>query len=150
MPDVKIQIKIGSIEFSGEGEKGWIGQQLDKILTNAQKLATLAAPLAGSGSGGKRHPTGADPSIAQKTLAAFLKEKNATSNQNNKFLATAVWLEAKGSSRMTTTDITKALRDSNQSRLGNPSECLNQNVGKGYCEKDGKQFFVTDDGKASL
>jgi hypothetical protein len=46
--------------------------------------------------------------------------------------------------------VSKALNDANQKRLGNPAECLNQNVAKGYCEKDGKQFFVTDDGKSSL
>jgi len=93
---------------------------------------------------------GKDATIAKKTLPAFLQEKNATSRQVKKFLATAVWLEAKGQSRLTTGDVSKALNDANQKRLGNPAECLNQNVAKGYCEKDGKQFFVTDDGKSSL
>jgi len=51
---------------------------------------------------------------------------------------------------LTTGDVSKALKDSNQSRLGNPSQCLNDNVSKGYCEKDGKQFFVTQEGKVSL
>lgn len=93
---------------------------------------------------------GPDPQIAAKTLAVFLKEKNATRNQVKKCLATAIWLEAKGKQRMTTSDVTKALKDSNQARLGNASDCLNQNVSKGYCEKDGKEFFVTDEGKSSL
>lgn len=145
MPDVKIQIKIGGIEFSGEGDKDWLGHQLDKILTNAQKLATLAVPQVGG-----HNPMGTDPTIAQKALAAFLKEKNATRNQLKKFLATAVWLEAKGHPKMTTGDVTKALKDSSQSRLGNPSDCLSKNVQKGYCEKDGRQFFVTEEGKTSL
>ena len=91
-----------------------------------------------------------DTAVAKKTLPAFLQEKNATTKQVKKFLATAVWLEAKGQSRLTTSDVTKALNDANQKRLGNPTDCLNQNVTKGYCEKDGKQFFVTDDGKSSL
>ncbi|MDP2960647.1 MAG: hypothetical protein Q8N71_04410 [candidate division Zixibacteria bacterium] len=151
MADVKIQFKLGGIEFSGEGEKDWIGQQLDKILEKAPKLVALApAGGTGVGLGGGRTPMGPDPQIAAKTLAAFLKEKNATSNQVKKFLATAIWLEAKGKRRMITSDVTKALRDSNQARLGNPSDCLNQNVTKGNCEKDGKEFFVTDEGKNSL
>ena len=151
MADVKIHFKLGGIEFEGEGEKDWIGQQLDKILEKAPKLAALApAGGTGGGSGGGRTPMGPDPRIAAKTLAVFLKEKNATRNQVKKCLATAIWLEAKGKQRMTTSDVTKALKDSNQARLGNASECLNQNVSKGYCERDGKEFFVTDEGKSSL
>jgi hypothetical protein len=51
---------------------------------------------------------------------------------------------------MKTGDVTKALKGAHQSRIGNPADCLNQNVQKGYCEKDGGEFFVTDDGKQSL
>jgi hypothetical protein len=65
-----------------------------------------------------------------------------------KFLATAIWLDAKGKSKMTTTDVTTALKDAHQGRLGNASECLTQNVRKGLCEKHGKEFFVTEDGRA--
>lgn len=93
---------------------------------------------------------GPDSQIAEKTLSTFLKEKNVTSNQVKKFLATAIWLEAKGKQRMTTGDVTKALKDSSQTRLGNPSDSLNQNVTKGFCEKDGKEFYVTEEGKNSL
>jgi hypothetical protein len=154
MADAKIHFKLGGIEFEGEGEKDWIAQQLDKILEKAPKLVALA-PIGGTGggSGGGRTPMGPDPQdpqIAAKTLAVFLKEKNATRNQVKKCLATAIWLEAKGKQRMTTSDVTKALKDSNQTRLSNASDCLNQNVTKGYCEKDGKEFFVTDEGKSSL
>ena len=151
MADAKIHFKLGGIEFEGEGEKDWIAQQLDKILEKAPKLVALApAGGTGGGSGGGRTPMGPDPQIAAKTLAVFLKEKSATRNQVKKCLATAIWLEAKGKQRMTTSDVTKALKDSNQARLGNTSDCLNQNVSKGYCEKDGKEFFVTDEGKSSL
>jgi hypothetical protein len=152
MSESKIEIKIGQITFSGQGEADWVAKQLDKILTQAEKLIQLAPPDSdgGGGDGGGHKPMGKDATIAKKTLPAFLQEKNATSRQVKKFLATAVWLEAKGQSRLTTGDVSKALNDANQKRLGNPAECLNQNVAKGYCEKDGKQFFVTDDGKSSL
>lgn len=151
MSESKIEIKIGQITFSGQGEPEWVAKQLDKILSQAEKLIQLV-PLAedsGSGDGGQR-PMGRDTAIAKKTLPAFLQEKNATRNQVKKFLAAAVWLEAKGQNRLTTADVTKALKDANQTRLGNPADCLNKNVNKGHCEKDGKQFFVTDDGKNSL
>ena len=147
MGDVKIQLKLGAIEFSGEGDQDWLAKQLDKILEKAPKLAVIEPSLGG---GTSHNPMAPDPTIAGKTLAAFLKEKSATKNQVKKFLAAAVWLEAKGKQRMTTADVTAALKDSSQSRLGNPSDCLNHNVGKGHCEKDGKDFYVTDEGKASL
>jgi len=150
MSEAKIQIKLGSIEFVGEGEKEWVSQQLDKILERAPSLIAIAPAQMTGTIGGTHIAMIADPAIAQKNLATFLKEKNATTSQVKKFLATAAWLEAKGKTRMSTADVAKALKDSNQTRLGNPSDCLNQNVAKGHCEKEGAQFFVTVDGKASL
>jgi hypothetical protein len=67
-----------------------------------------------------------------------------------KFLATACWLTAKGTERLTTGDITKALSDNRQGKLTNAAECLNNNVTKGFCEKEGKQFYVTEEGFTSL
>lgn len=153
MSESKIEIKIGEITFSGQGEPDWAANQLDKILAQAEKLVQLASRTLDNTGGeekGSRKPMGNDPSIAKKTLPAFLQEKNASSNQIKRFLATAVWLEAKGKNRLATADVTTALSSANQKRLANPADCLNKNVGKGYCEKDGKQFFVTDDGKNSL
>ncbi|MGE0115241.1 MAG: hypothetical protein AB7T07_10215 [Steroidobacteraceae bacterium] len=151
MSESKIEIRIGQITFSGQGEQDWVASQLDKILAQAEKLIQLApAPDEADGSENGHKPMGKDVGIAKKTLPAFLQEKNAKTQQVKKFLATAVWLEAKGQSRLLTSDVTKALSDANQKRLGNPADCLNQNVSKGNCEKDGKQFFVTDDGKNSL
>jgi hypothetical protein len=65
-------------------------------------------------------------------------------------LATAAWLYLKGKERLTTSDVVKALKDNHQSRLGNPADCLNQNVGKGLCEKDGAEFFITAEGFTAL
>jgi hypothetical protein len=150
MSESKIEIKIGEITFSGQGDADWVAKQLDKILAQAEKLIQLAPSKADREEAPEHKPMGKDSTIAKKTLPAFLQEKSATTKQVKKFLATAVWLEAKGQNRLSTGDVTKALGDSNQKRLGNPADCLNQNVAKGYCEKDGKQFFVTDEGKASL
>jgi hypothetical protein len=151
MSESKIEIKIGQITFSGQGEADWVAKQLDKILAQAEKLIQLAPAASDDGEASSGHkPMGKDSVIAKKTLPAFLQEKNATTTQVKKFLATAVWLEAKGQNRLTTGDVTKALSDANQKRLGNPADCLGQNVSKGHCEKDGKQFYVTDEGKNSL
>ena len=150
MSEAKIEIKIGQMQFSGSGEQDQLAKQLDKIIAQAEKLIKLAPPEDQLDDDGNHKPTGKDSTIAKKTLPVFLGEKNATRNQVKKFLATAVWLESKGEQKMTTRNISKALSDSHQSRLTNPSDCLNQNVSKGYCEKDGKEFFVTDDGKKSL
>ncbi|MBW1939435.1 MAG: hypothetical protein JRI67_11880 [Deltaproteobacteria bacterium] len=151
MSEAKIEIKIGQIEFSGQGQQEWVAKQLDKILSKAEDLITLSTPPPEQPSDSTQpKPMGKDTAIAGKTLPSFLSDKNATRSQVKKFLATAVWLEAKGNKRLTTGDVTKALKDSNQSRLSNPSDCLNKNVTKGFCEKDGREFFVTQEGKKSL
>lgn len=152
MSEAKIEFKLGSIEFSGEGEQDWVSQQLDKLLKQAPQLLTIAPiPVAtmASNVGAAHHaPMVADPVIAQQTLVSFLKSRG--SPQVKKFLATAVWLEAKGNARITAADVAKALKESNQTRLANPDDCLAKNIAKGFCEKDGAKFFVTTDGKNSL
>jgi hypothetical protein len=147
----KIEIKIGEITFASEGEQDWVAKQLDKVLGQAVKLIQLApAPVANEGAAKVHKQMESDAGTPKKPLPAFLQEKNATRNQVRKFLATAAWLESKGQNRVATADVTKALKDANQTRLANPADCLNKNVAKGFCEKEGKQFFVTDEGKASL
>lgn len=151
MSEAKITIKIGQIEFSGQGAPEWVAKQLDKILAQAEKLIHLAPEENnGEGNEGKHNPMGKDSSISKVTLPAFLTTKAAKTNQNKKFLATATWLEAKGKSRLETGDISKALRESSQTKINNPSLSLTHNVSKGFCEKEGKQFFVTEEGKNSL
>jgi hypothetical protein len=150
MPEAKIEIKAGATEFSASGDEKWVGEQLDKFLENAPKLARISPtePTGGGNGGGNRGGTGKPISTSSgKSLANHLKDRGATTSQVKKFLQTAVWLESKGKQRMTTRDVTNALKDAHQSRLGNPADCLNQNVTKGYCEKDGKEFFVTEEGR---
>jgi len=153
MSEAKIEIQIGAVKFSGEGDKNWLSEQLDKILENAKDLVALAPSVS--------HPENSEPahqeadfsnatSISSQPLATFLKSKNATTAQIDKFLATAVWCESKGKNRLKTNDITAALKKSNQSKLANPADCLNKNVTKGFCEKDGKEFYVTQEGKDKL
>jgi hypothetical protein len=154
MHEARIEFTIGAISFTGEGDKDWVAAQLDKFLEKVPELTKLApkkqaAEMTPSDSN-QATQAQQDDSIAQQTLPGFLQERGAMKPQIRKFLATAVWLTAKGKDRLTTGDVTQALRESKQSRLSNASDCLNKNVAKGLCEKDGKEFFVTQEGKDSL
>jgi hypothetical protein len=150
MSESKIHIKIGQVEFEGEGGQDWVAKQLDKILAQADKLIRLAPGAEHSSEGGGQADKGKDNTIASMPLAAFLKSKDANQNQLRKFVATAVWLHAKGEKRLETKQITRALKDASQPRIGNPSDALKKNITKGYCERDGNQFFVTEEGRKSL
>lgn len=80
----------------------------------------------------------------------FLKQKKIGSSQNNRFLAAAIWLKLRGQSTPKTSEVVKALADTQQQRLGNPADVLNQNVKKGFCVKSGDGFHVTPEGEGSL
>jgi hypothetical protein len=149
MADAKIEIKVGEVSFVGEGSETWLSTQLDKVMEHLPKLASISPPKpshAGQPSGDTH--AGAK---ATGTLAAFLTAKNAKANQVRKFLATAVWLhDSDKKTRLSTSDVSKALNDNNQGRLSNPADCLGKNITKGLCVKDGKQFYVTDEGRTDI
>ncbi|MFZ0959574.1 MAG: hypothetical protein WAO35_01615 [Terriglobia bacterium] len=155
MGDARIEIKVGAVSFSGEGEGKWLSEQLDKVLEKIPELANVvpARPDA-EREDGTREDAGKPPTTRKLagTLASFLREKKAATNQVRKFLATAVWLHDHGNQEnLTTKDVTKALSVSKQGSLTNASNCLANNVSKGFCDKAGKkQFYVTDEGRASL
>jgi hypothetical protein len=155
MSDSKIQFKIGALEFTGEGDSEWVSSELDKILKKipdllkivpVEKLKESNITLENDGK-----QTGLNRTVKPTNLSVFLREKNASTNHVKKFLATSAFLQLNGKNRLTTSDITKAIKDANQTKLANPSEHLNQNVKKGHCEKDGsKEFFVTSHGFEDL
>ena len=87
---------------------------------------------------------------SKSVLAAFLKEKKATSNQSRKFLATAAWLQLGGMNRVSTAEVAKNLNTHNQGKLGNPAQCLINNATSRNLVKDGKQFYVVDKGFEEL
>ena len=140
----KIRIKVGGIEVDYEGSEAFLNQKLHKLISDVSTLAKKT-PIERNESDSSGN-TGSGTSI---TLVSFLKDKKID-NQTQRFLATAQWLHQKGLERIKTSDVTKALQDHKQRKLGNSSECLSQNVSKGYCEKVGKEFYVTDEGRNSL
>src|SRR5438876_9939481 len=108
MAEAKIEIKVGSVSFSGEGESAWLSEQLDKILGKVADLANVAPPELP----GEPETIARPAKAASGNLANFLRSKNAATNQVKKFLATAVWLiDTQKKNRLNTADITKALSD---------------------------------------
>jgi hypothetical protein len=150
MADAMIEIKVGAFSFAGEGTEKWLSSELEKLLVKIPELVEVA-PAEPAGDGGEQPAGGTKKKGKLGSLALFLREKSATDNQIKKFLATAVWLHSTtGKDRLTTGEVKAALRTANQSKINNPSDALNQNVGKGHAEKDGSSFFVTDPGRTSL
>jgi hypothetical protein len=150
MADAKIEMKVGSVSFSGEGEATWLSQQLDKVLEKLPNLAKVASTDANNGSKTPANGLGNSAQPSGGTLAGFLKTKSATDNQTRKFLAAAIWLHDSGKSSLSTKEVTKALNDAKQSKLTNPAQCLNSNVSQGFCEKDGTGFYVTSEGRTEI
>ena len=152
MAQAKIEFKLGIIEFLGEGEETWVATQLDKLIEQAPALLKLASPTTGQGTAtGNADQQGEHTDVGTGVpLGTFLKNKNVGSNQVNRFLVTAIWLHGRGNKTPTTSDVTKALSDNHQPKINNAADCLNKNVGKGFCEKQGKQFYVTPNGFESM
>jgi len=149
MANAKIEVEIGQFRFSGEGEQQWLAQQMDKILKSAESLTKLvpsAAPTNLNLSGNNRDET----PHTDETLPHFLQRTKATKTQVDKFLATAEWLHRKGHKQLSTSDVSKAITNAHQTKLKNASDCLGKNTQKGYCEKNGKSFYVTDLGREYL
>jgi hypothetical protein len=145
MAEAKIEIKVGAISFVGEGTEKWLSEELEKLLAKIPELVEIAPSESGSSNGaGTEAKSKKNGKLG--SLSTFLRERNATDNQIKKFLATAVWLhDTTGRDRITTGEVAKALKNASQIRLTNASDALNQNVGKGYAEKDGDSgFFVTE------
>ena len=149
--ETKIQIKVGIVEFSGEGNQDWLSNQLDKILEKIPELLKIELKDLSDESGTGKHTLENKKTKSKLShLATFLKDKNATTNQNKKFLAVSAFLQLNGASRLNTGNIIQALKDSNQSMLSNASLNLTQNVTRGFCQKDRKDFYVTSEGFAEL
>jgi hypothetical protein len=142
--NASVRVHYGNCEFSAEGPAEWVAEQYDKFLAHLDAKQAIE-PKQKTDVGAQ-----ADQDQSKVALGSFLKKLGATENQSKKLLATAVWLHGKGSRRLKTGEITQALRDNNQARLGNASQCLANNVSQGFIEREGDTFFVTDEGRDSM
>lgn len=154
MATAKIEFTLGSITFSGEGEETWVSDQFNKILEKAPDLIKIVPETQAisqpAATVSEQVSELSHDTISSQTLPNFLMAKDIPRTGFKKFLATAIWLHSRGANRISLVDVTQALRDSNQTRLSNVSDSLSTNVHKGFIEKDGRQFFVTPEGKAFI
>jgi hypothetical protein len=155
MTEGKLEIKVGNVSFSGEGQDEWLSKQLDKVLARLPELAAIQDRDDDSSEGaaleGSNHKAATQKSGQRPSLAVFLKDRKAnTGNQQRKFLATAAWLQKGGANRVSTSDVTKALSDNNQGKLTNAAQCLINLAKPGWVVREGKQFYVSEEGYAEL
>ncbi len=155
MSESKIQIKVGIVEFSGEGNQDWLASQLDKILEKVPELLKIELTNPSFSEAGNSNNTNGGNNAGNaankpSNLPSFLKDKAATTNQVRKFLATAAFIQLNGKDRMITSDVSGLLSKNNQSKLNNPSDTLAQNISKGHCSKEGNTFYVTPEGFKAL
>jgi hypothetical protein len=147
MTGTKIEVVLGPLSFSGEGDQAWLSEQLEKVLKAAPEVLG-AQPQAAAAAAALAEST--DGASFSTSLASYIKEKGGESNQVDRFLITADWLRRRGNSKLTTAAVSKALTDNHQKRLANPADCLNKNVSKGFCEKSDGGFYITPEGLKKL
>ncbi len=180
MAESKIDFTFDNLHFSCEGEKDWVGAQLNLVLdripglnkpesfakseevkpASSQAVAEdvlieepLVTEVKEKRKRGPKPKVVAEPlfeELSGDPLSEFLKEKNADKNQVKKFLATAVYMHSQGEEKFSTPMISKALKASHIEKLINASDCLNKNEKKGFCIKDEKEFILTDAGIRSI
>jgi hypothetical protein len=136
--------RFGNVSFAGEGDQTWLSEQLKIVLDAASSIPVARAQTVdGDVLSEDTEAAGARES-GNETLATYLRAQGAGKNQTVRFLATAGWLFRRGQKNLPTRLITKALSDNHQGGVTNPSQRLNQNVAKGFCEKtSGGRFFIT-------
>lgn len=147
MANARLEVHIGSIKFVGEGSEEWVEQQWLKVLEQAEQLSLVDPKESKAPPVSKTDGIQGKPSTS---LANFLIEKSTGASQVKRFLATAIWLSKSGTTTLKTSDVSKALLDARQKKLGNPADVLNQNVTKGFCVKHGDGFYVSPEGESSL
>ena len=150
MSQGEIEFSFGSLGFSGEGEEKWLAEQLDKVIKAVPELSQVKPPEGKDVAGDIVNDVVDSATKFTTSLSNHIKDKDGGNSQVIRFLATADWLRRRGRKTMKTADVTRALSDNHQAKLSNPAERLNQNVGKGFCEKKGSEFFITPEGLVSL
>jgi len=159
MAEARAKIEVSGLQFDLRGDPDWVSEQLDKVLELAYDVADLALsppeePADGDGEGDGS--SGEDPDdsqedpIASLSLPAFLAECNATRDDERKLLAVAVWLRAKGSDRVTVSEVRDALADAGERAIHNAATVLMTAVAKDLCQEDDGALFVTDAGRTAL
>lgn len=144
----KIDLTAGSLQISVDGEEAWVAKQFENIIEKFPVLSSFAAAMPAKG--GEPDLGADDTAKPVGSLATHIKEHGGDKSQTRRFLATADWLRRKGDKSLKTSKVSSALKDNQQKKLANPSQCLNDNVSQGFCEKDSQGFFITPEGLKEL
>jgi len=152
--DYKVTVAGPGHNFERMIDEAMAGQILALIMTGTAAPAGRGGTAGGAGDGRGHVSTQAatpQPPGKSMSLASYIKAKKGDKKQVVRFLAVASWLSGRSSEPITAKAVSKALSDNHQKGLANPADCLNQNVSKGYCEKqkDGS-FFITPEGIEAL
>ncbi len=77
MSEAKINIKVGHVEFSGEGEQDWLSQQLRKILAKVPEVLHMEISIHKNAREDKKdsNAQSADLSLSMVSIGAKLKPK---------------------------------------------------------------------------
>jgi hypothetical protein len=142
----KIRVKVGDVEVDYEGPESYLDKKLPEFISQLSKFSAHTSGDKGKPGGGGAKRDAEEPG----SLAIFLQKHGGAKSHEHRFLLTAQWLHLRGVENLTTADVSKALRDNHQSRLANPSDCLNRNVRRGFCEKTQTGFFVTEEGSKAV
>lgn len=77
MSESKIQVKVGIVEFSGEGDPEWLASQLDKILEKIPELLKIeVSSTARSNGSGANNGTGSISGLSVTNIAGKLNSKS--------------------------------------------------------------------------
>jgi hypothetical protein len=150
MPTAKIEIRIGDRLFQADGDQEWVTSQLAIFYSSLETAPPPAKMSAVTPAAAAPLPALSAALGSGATLAAFLKTTNATVSQTRTFLAAAGWLRLRGARTHTTAAVTSALSQNHQGSLGNAAQCLIENIKKGFCERNGKEFYITPAGLKDL
>ena len=137
MAQAKATLIFGAISFCGEGEQTWLGAQISKLVAAALSDRSLTVISRGGITG-----TGGQARTSSLSFSTYLKI-GGNSSQVQRFLLTAAWLSARGATHLTARGVSRALKVNHQAQLSNAADCLNKNVAKGFCKKEGAGFVIT-------
>ena len=92
MTNGKIEVNVGGLAFSAEGEQEWLAEQLDKILRAAPDVVAAQTTKEKPDAKHAVHETPKSAGTFTDTLASYIKANKGDGNQVQRFLATADWL----------------------------------------------------------
>ena len=88
MSGTKIEVVLGPISFSGEGDQAWLSEQLEKVLAAAPGVLGVQQPTTATVTSLAPSSSGALGANSPFTisLSSYIKEKGGESNQVDRFL----------------------------------------------------------------